>query len=106
MPVRIALSQGYENVDFKTAAPYSGFGTILGIIAIVLSLLPFALYRYGPTLRARSPFCIEQLQESKDRKEKKEKGVTGEGEGESAGPTPLHATEEKSAAAAANGAAS
>lgn len=51
--------QMYEGLGYPWAS------SLLGFLAAVVSVLPFLLYIYGPKLRSRSPFCIEQIEATK-----------------------------------------
>ncbi|CAO1618183.1 unnamed protein product [Sympodiomycopsis kandeliae] len=52
---------------------YSWASTLLAILAAVVSILPFLLYYYGPKLRARSPFCQEQIKNAQERRKAAER---------------------------------
>ena len=41
--------------------------TILGILGLLFGIIPFMFLRYGPALRARSPFC-QQLHDRLDKR--------------------------------------
>lgn len=47
-------------------------GTIPAVLATVLSILPFILYRYGAVLRANSPFAKMMARLEEEEEEKKE----------------------------------
>lgn len=51
------IISGYEHVGIPE------FGTIVASFAVLVSIVPFGLYWLGPTLRLRSPFCVEQIKQ-------------------------------------------
>lgn len=49
--VSLVSYQMYEKLGVGWAC------TLLGLVCVVLSVVPFAFIKYGPKLRERSPFC-------------------------------------------------
>lgn len=47
----------FEKLDYQWA------GTIVAVIAVLLAPIPFVLERYGPDLRAKSPFARQHMEE-------------------------------------------
>ncbi|KAI5301272.1 hypothetical protein KEM56_001853 [Ascosphaera pollenicola] len=45
---------------------YSGAGSLLGGVALALSLVPWALVLYGPRIRRRSKICMELMREKEE----------------------------------------
>ncbi|CAO1630544.1 unnamed protein product [Parajaminaea phylloscopi] len=58
---------GYQRVGIPE------FGTIVASFAVFVTIVPFGLYWYGPTLRRKSPFCVEQLNAQEEQRLAREK---------------------------------
>lgn len=60
--VSLASYEMYERLGVQWAC------TLLGLVCVLLSVVPFAFIKYGPALRERSPFC-QQLKKKKEQGE-------------------------------------
>lgn len=70
--VTLFTVQGYQGLGLPE------FGSLVAGVAVAISALPFLLYYYGPKLRERSPFCIEQIAEERHKMEEKQRRERGE----------------------------
>lgn len=51
-----------------------GGGSLIGAVAVLLSLIPFAFYRYGESIRVKSKFSPTGLKKAHDESDEAEKG--------------------------------